>query len=102
MLHVGSHHFLLISISSLLTSCENDMQQVNQLTSPSEASSETGKDIEVLYSNLGHIKAKPFSNNARIRTKDPYTELPDGLKVLFFNENAKVESQAYSRLWYLL
>lgn len=95
MLHAGSLALLLmIIISSLLTSCENDMQQVNQLTSPSEASSETGKDIEVLYSNLGHIKAKLTAPTMlRIRAKDPYTELPDGLKVLFFNENAKVESQ---------
>lgn len=29
----------------------------------------------------------------RFHTKEPYTELPDGLKILFFDESAKVESQ---------
>lgn len=70
------------------------MATVNKITSQHEASSETGKDIEVLYSGLGRIKAKLTAPTMlRFHTKEPYTELPDGLKILFFDESAKVESQ---------
>ncbi len=95
MLRVVSTQLILLLISCFADySCENDMKEVNQLTSPYEASSESGKDIEVLYSNLGHIKAKLTAPTMlRFRVKEPYTELPDGLKVLFYNEEAKVESQ---------
>jgi hypothetical protein len=41
-----------------ILSCETDIATVNKLTGQYEASSETGKDIEVIYSNLGIVKAK--------------------------------------------
>lgn len=81
-------------ISCLLYSCENDMATVNKLTNQYEASSETGKDIEVLYSDLGKIKAKMTAPTMlRFHTREPYTELPDGLKILFYDPNGQVESQ---------
>ncbi|MBK9732081.1 MAG: LPS export ABC transporter periplasmic protein LptC [Chitinophagaceae bacterium] len=83
-----------VLIACILCSCENDMGKVNALTNRYEASSETGKDIEVLYSDLGRIKSKLTAPTMlRFRTKEPYTELPDGLKILFFNENMQTESQ---------
>lgn len=67
-----------------ILSCETDIATVNKLTGQYEASSETGKDIEVIYSNQGIVKAKLTAPvMLRYRTKEPYTELPDGLKILF-------------------
>ena len=75
-------------------SCENDMSTVKKITSQKEVSAETGKDIEVLYSDLGRVKAKLTAPTMmRYRTKEPYTEMPDGVKIYFYDENLRVESQ---------
>lgn len=77
-----------------ILSCETDIATVNKLTGQYEASSETGKDIEVIYSNQGIVKAKLTAPvMLRYRTKEPYTELPDGLKILFYDVQGQVESQ---------
>ncbi len=77
-----------------ISSCETDIATVNKLTGQYEASSETGKDIEVIYSNQGTVKAKLTAPvMLRYRTKEPYTELPDGLKILFYDVQGQVESQ---------
>lgn len=70
------------------------MATVNKITSQKEVSAEAGKDIEVLYSDLGRVKSKLTAPTMlRFHTKEPYTELPDGLKIVFYDENQKVESQ---------
>lgn len=85
---------LMAAFSGTIYSCENDMKKVKELTESYEPSSETGKDIEVLYSDLGKVKAKLTAPTLlRFRTKEPYTELPDGLKILFYDEDEQVETQ---------
>lgn len=84
----------MAAFSGTIYSCENDMKKVKELTESYEPSSETGKDIEVLYSDLGKVKAKLTAPTLlRFRTKEPYTELPDGLKILFYDEDEQVETQ---------
>src|SRR5215831_1850104 len=96
---MGKHHYrsflLLIPILllCLVSACENDRAVVKKIASQKEASAETGKDVEVLYSNLGKIKAKmdaPTLN--RYHVKEPYTEMPDGIKLSFFDPNGNVNS----------
>ncbi len=87
-------YFISVAMVLALAACENDMEVVNKITSKKEVSEEGGKDIEVLYSDLGKVKAKLNAPTMlRFRTKEPYTELPDGLKIAFYNEDMKVESQ---------
>ena len=77
-----------------MSSCETDIATVNKLTGEYAASAETGKDIDVIYSNQGRVKAKLTAPTMmRFRTKEPYTELPDGLKIVFFDPGGQVESQ---------
>jgi len=89
--------FFIFSIAALcffISACENDMTVVNQLTSLKEATAEAGTDIEVLYSDQGRVKARLNTPTMlRYHAKEPYTEMPDGLKVLFYNDSLKVESQ---------
>ena len=59
-----------------------------------EATSESGSDIEVLYSDLGRVKAMLTTPTMlRFHTKDPYTEMPDGLKIVFYDDSLKEESR---------
>ncbi len=70
------------------------MAVVKKIASQKEASAETGKDVEVLYSDQGKIKAKLRAPTlSRFHVKDSYTEMPDGLKLLFFDADGKVNSQ---------
>ncbi len=77
-------YIMIITLLLILSACENDMEVVNKITSKKEVSAEAGKDIEVLYSDLGKVKAKLNAPTMlRFRTKEPYKELPDGLKIAF-------------------
>jgi len=91
-------NFFLSLLLSLLLSCENDLSDINKVSSPKEASVETGKDIEVLYSSQGKVKARMQAPSLlRHRDKNPYSELPDGLKIIFFDDSLKQESKLTAR-----
>ena len=95
-LRVSPVVFLLTAlVSLLLSSCENDMNVVNRITSDTAALKETGKDVEALYSDFGHVKAKlqaPVMNHVN-DPKNPYTELPSGVKLFFYNDSLIIQSQ---------
>src|ERR1044071_5990600 len=70
-----------------LSACENDLSTVNKITSKNEALKEAGKDVQAYYSDWGRVKARldaPVMNHVN-DPKNPYTELPSGLKLVFFN-----------------
>jgi|GEM_PF-534182 len=76
-----------------LVACENDLQQVNELTKEYEAAVETGKDIEMQYSEMGILRVKINGPTIkRHKTKEPFVEFPDGLIVTFYGDNGKVKS----------
>lgn len=80
--------------SLLFFSCENDIVTVNKIKDLSKIPAETGHDVEVLYSDSGHIKVKllaPVLN--RYSREKPYTELPKGLKLYFYDAAMNVENQ---------
>lgn len=86
-------HLTLLLILLLLAACENDLQKVNELTKEYEAAVETGEDIIMLYSELGVVRVKIEGKKLkRHKTKDPYVEFPDGLKVTFYNEKHEINS----------
>jgi len=85
---------LLFFAGMIFSSCENDMATIRQITSQQDALTENGTDIEVLYSDAGHVKAKldaPLMN--RHHTKDPFTEMPGGLQLYFYDDSLQVNSQ---------
>jgi len=95
--HVSSllSYFLsLISLITLLSSCENDMSTVKKIASQKEASVETGSDVEALYSDFGKVRAKlnaPVMNHVD-DAKNPYTELPAGLHLVFYSDSLHIQS----------
>jgi LPS export ABC transporter protein LptC len=86
---------LMGALFFLLTSCENDLQKVNEVSSQKESLRETGKEVTAYYSDFGKVKAKlqaPVMNHIN-DPKNPYTELPSTLQLTFYNENLVPQSE---------
>jgi LPS export ABC transporter protein LptC len=87
-----------ILLTFIFSSCENDMKMVEKITSPSEALTESGKNVEAFYSDNGHVKAKLNAPTLRrVNDKSPYTELPDGMLVIFYGDSSTEQSRLTAR-----
>ncbi len=70
------------------------MTEIKKIASPDEANIEIGKKIELLYSNEGKVRARLIAPELlRHRTKVPFTEMPKGLKMYFYNDTMVSESK---------
>ena len=83
--------FLLLPV---FYSCENDITEINKIASLEDAQIEVGKKIELLYSSNGKVRARLIAPELlRHRTKTPFTEMPKGLKMYFYNDSMVSESK---------
>ncbi|MGB1204507.1 MAG: LPS export ABC transporter periplasmic protein LptC [Chitinophagales bacterium] len=81
--------FLYIFIFMLVgfLACENSLEDVQAVTQQFEEAVETVKDVQILYSESANVKVKLTAPLLlRHKTKDPYSEFPDGISVQFFDE----------------
>jgi len=95
LLHLPTRIFQSILFVLCLSSCENDMSTVTKITSEKEADLEIGKDVEALYSDFGKVKAKllaPVMQHSD-EGKNPYTGMPAGLTLYFYDEKMRIQSQ---------
>ena len=78
---------LFIGILNCLSSCENSLKEVEAVTQQFEEAVETVKDVQILYSESAKVKVKLTAPLLlRHKTKDPYSEFPEGIGVQFFDE----------------
>ena len=76
------------------SSCENGINEVNIISAKNTYPVESGKDMEVIYSDSGHIKIKLNAPEMlRYSGEKPYMEMPKGVKVLFYDNSMNVNSQ---------
>ncbi len=78
-------------------SCENDMQEVAQLSNK-RIGIEEGKDIQSFLSQEGKVKARlraPIMLRYQVDT--PRVEFPKNLMVEFYDDSLQVESKLFSR-----
>jgi len=96
---IGTKNILLLSIAfSAITACENDIKKVKIITSKKSMPVERGKDVEILYSDSAKIKARLFAKELnRFAEKQPYIEMPKGIKLYFYDSNQKVNSTLTSQ-----
>jgi LPS export ABC transporter protein LptC len=89
---------LLVSCFFLVTACENDEKEVNDLYNQ-KLSVEEGVNIESYLSQGGKTKAKLTSPYMlRYQTPDsPYLEFPRTVHVDFYNDSLQIESTVDSR-----
>jgi LPS export ABC transporter protein LptC len=83
---------LLMGCFFVVTSCENDQNEVDQLFKK-KISIEEAKKVESYLSQSGKVKAKltaPYM--LRYQADSPYIEFPRTLHVDFFDDSTKIES----------
>ena len=70
------------------------MSEIKKISSPDEALVEVGKKVELLYSSAGKVRARLIAPELlRHRGKTPFTEMPKGLKMYFYNDSLVAESK---------
>ena len=85
--------FLFILLLIGISSCENDIEKVNLITSFKKIPSESGKNVLIIYSDSARIKMK--LNTPQLDHYDgenAYVEFPKGVNVFFYNDQNKMES----------
>lgn len=74
--------------------CENDMTKVQELIKQEQVQVETGRDVEIVYSELGNIKARVIAPRMDKHYGDePNTEFPEGLTVYNYGDSLKLVSK---------
>ncbi|HLP51039.1 MAG TPA: LPS export ABC transporter periplasmic protein LptC [Chitinophagales bacterium] len=90
--------FLFLSAVLFLCSCNNSIEEVNQIVSRANVKIEKGKDVVINYSDNGVVRIQAMGPTAtRFNTEKPYLEFPDGFKILFYNNAHEIESTLTSR-----
>lgn len=86
--------FLLLSSSFFFFSCRNSVEEIKEITDLPAGAAETGKGIELIYSDSAKIQFKLTAG--RLERKDgenPITEFFDGVKIIFYDTEMKPESE---------
>lgn len=87
---------ILLSGVIFIYACRNDIDEIQKLSNQLDLPTQSGKDIEVWYSDSGKLQLKFIAPLMREYTKKengPYYEFPAGIKVLFYDYLGKPESQ---------
>ena len=78
----------------LFISCENDIETVNLISSLDKDPVESGKNVEITYSDSAKIKLKLFANQMDKYIGDKqHVELPKGVKIEFYNDSMHITSR---------
>ncbi|HTK21682.1 MAG TPA: LPS export ABC transporter periplasmic protein LptC [Mucilaginibacter sp.] len=85
---------VIIAGLALLTGCENDLKDIQKI-SAAEVNKPIEKytDVDVIYSDSAKVKAHmtaPLMINYKV--KKPYTEMPKGVKVIFYDNDLQEKS----------
>lgn len=86
--------YLVYFFFLLLTSCVNDLAEVNQLFDEAETGTEVAKDIEMLYSDSAVVRVRILGPTLirHLETEKPRDEFPDGVHVDFLEADGSVSS----------
>lgn len=86
---------LFISGVFLLVACENDIERINLITDPEEFPDIQGKEMEIIYSDSGRVKAKLIAPSIKqfTRIERPYIEFLEGLQVFMYDSNLEYDSE---------
>ncbi len=79
----------------LIPGCENDIEKINLMNTSTDYPDVTGEEIEVLYSDSAKVKVKMLAPELKQynRAERPYSEFPQGMRVIFYNDSLEIESE---------
>lgn len=87
--------FCLVAAGIILASCQTDRNKILALTQPKIFPTQQGKGITMIYTDSAELKmvmkaGKMLTYEKNV--KEPFTVLPDGVLVTFYNEQEKPET----------
>lgn len=86
-----------IILIGILCSCENDMNEVNALSTQNKTPIRTGKNVELIYSEKANIKVKVTAPLLEEYAGERnYTEMTKGIVVNFFDSLQQVSTKLTS------
>lgn len=88
--------FILCLLVLLFTKCTNDLQDVMRLPKSELSPSQIGDSVTLLYTDSAQLKIVLKANRMLIFNKnvsEPFTLLPKGVFVTFFDEDEKVSAR---------
>ena len=88
-----SLYFIPYTLYLLFSSCQTDIQTINQVTSEKNLPSESMRDAEIIYSDSGKVEMKLTGAQLDRYVDKQYIEFPKGMKILFYDDSMKVSSQ---------
>lgn len=86
-----------MALKLFLCSCENKTEEILRITRPEQQPVETAGNVKVIYSDSAFVKAQlkaPVMN--RFEGSRNYTELPQGVELVFFNRDLEQISRLTS------
>ena len=90
-LRISCFCLALLSIASI--GCENDIEKVKLVTGKDQTPIEHATGLSIVYSDSSVMKVRVVAKLMnRFQGEDPYTEMPDGVKVEFFDKEM-IESE---------
>jgi LPS export ABC transporter protein LptC len=83
----------------LLTSCENDLEEIKSVATSDELKYETMKNVELLYSDSAILRVKVMGDKMLrfLDVNTPKQEFPEGIKVDFFDQRGRTQSELTAR-----
>lgn len=89
------HFFFLFFLLIVFFSCENDMQKVREVALAENPSDKNFKEVTLVYTDSGNAKAVMNAPLLEVFIKDEKEKwiFPSGLKVEFYDQNEKRESE---------
>jgi LPS export ABC transporter protein LptC len=104
LINLNQIGFISIIIAcGLLCSCENDLKDVEKISSRAlQISVDKSYGVDLLYSDSAVVKARLLTPELfHFNTKDPYYKMSKGITVIFFDDKQKESSRltADSALW---
>ena len=84
---------VMIFLITMLFACKNDLKTYNNLVSADSIPDISARDLEMIRSDSGLIRAKlncPLMY--RIEGDKPYTEFPEGLTAVFYGKDEQVQT----------
>jgi LPS export ABC transporter protein LptC len=91
--------FIAVVIFSVINyGCVNELSDIQNLTAYQNVPVNVARDVEIIYSDSGQIKLllrSPLLNT--FEGDDPRVEMPEGLKVFFYNDDMSITSYLTAR-----
>jgi len=93
------HLFICSMVLFVFTSCKNDLAEVNRIVNEEELKYETMTNVELLYSDSAIVRVKVEGEKMYryLNVKEPTQEFPVGVKVDFFGQRGKTQSELTSK-----